>query len=58
MIGWRHDFHLHPELGFEEHRTAAKVATSELIAIHCRWRKSVTYLFHEEIKEKCKGTLE
>ena len=26
MIGWRHDFHLHPELGFEEHRTAAKVA--------------------------------
>ena len=26
MIGWRHDLHLHPELGFEEHRTAAKVA--------------------------------
>ena len=26
MIGWRHDYHLHPELGFEEHRTAAKVA--------------------------------
>jgi hypothetical protein len=26
MSGWRHDFHLHPELGFEEHRTAAKVA--------------------------------
>ncbi len=26
MTEWRHDFHLHPELGFEEHRTAAKVA--------------------------------
>lgn len=26
MIGWRHDFHAHPELGFEEHRTAARVA--------------------------------
>ena len=26
MRGWRHDFHLHPELGFEEHRTSAKVA--------------------------------
>ena len=26
MSGWRHDFHLHPELGFDEHRTAAKVA--------------------------------
>ena len=47
MIGWRHDFHLHPELGFEEHRTAAKVATSELIAIHYTQRKSVTFLFHE-----------
>ena len=22
MCGWRHDFHLHPELGFKEHRTA------------------------------------
>ena len=26
MTGWRHDFHLHPELGFNEHRTANKVA--------------------------------
>ncbi len=26
MIGWRQDFHQYPELGFEEHRTAARVA--------------------------------
>jgi len=26
MIQWRHDFHRHPELGFAEHRTAARVA--------------------------------
>jgi len=26
MIRWRHDFHRHPELGFAEHRTAARVA--------------------------------
>lgn len=26
LIAWRRDFHAHPELGFEEHRTAAKVA--------------------------------
>jgi len=26
MQSWRHDFHRHPELGFEEHRTSAKVA--------------------------------
>jgi len=26
MVGWRHDFHRHPELGFEEHRTSAHVA--------------------------------
>jgi amidohydrolase len=26
MTGWRHDFHQYPELGFEEHRTAKKVA--------------------------------
>ena len=25
MAGWRQDFHLHPELGFNEHRTSAKV---------------------------------
>ncbi len=26
MVQWRQDFHAHPELGFEEQRTAAKVA--------------------------------
>ncbi|MBU8545075.1 amidohydrolase [Roseomonas sp. ROY-5-3] len=26
MTAWRQDFHRHPELGFEEHRTAARVA--------------------------------
>ena len=26
MRGWRHDFHRFPELGFDEHRTAARVA--------------------------------
>ncbi|MBM3394587.1 MAG: amidohydrolase, partial [Betaproteobacteria bacterium] len=26
MRHWRHDLHAHPELGFEEHRTADKVA--------------------------------
>ncbi len=26
MVQWRRDFHMHPELGFEEHRTAAKLA--------------------------------
>ena len=26
MTAWRHDFHQHPELGFEERRTAARVA--------------------------------
>ncbi|WP_322866047.1 M20 aminoacylase family protein [Aquicoccus sp. G2-2] len=26
IAGWRHDFHAHPELRFEEHRTAARVA--------------------------------
>jgi hippurate hydrolase len=26
MTAWRHDFHMHPELAFEEHRTAAIVA--------------------------------
>ena len=26
MVGWRHDFHRHPELGFDEHRTSERVA--------------------------------
>lgn len=26
MMGWRHDFHAHPELGFAEHRTSERVA--------------------------------
>lgn len=26
MTEWRHDFHQHPELGFDEHRTAEKIA--------------------------------
>ncbi|WGI21450.1 amidohydrolase [Amylibacter sp. IMCC11727] len=26
MMEWRHDFHAHPELGFDEHRTSARVA--------------------------------
>jgi amidohydrolase len=30
MREWRRDFHRHPELGFEEHRTAARIA--ELLA--------------------------
>ncbi|HEX7388474.1 MAG TPA: amidohydrolase, partial [Acidiphilium sp.] len=30
LTAWRHDFHAHPELGYEEHRTAARVA--ELLA--------------------------
>jgi amidohydrolase len=27
LIAWRRDFHMHPELGFEEHRSAAIVAS-------------------------------
>ena len=27
MTGWRHDFHRHPELGFAEKRTSARVAS-------------------------------
>ena len=26
MIGWRHDLHMHPEIGFEEHRTSGMIA--------------------------------
>jgi len=34
MTAWRHDFHMHPELGFEEHRTAGIVA-DKLRAFGC-----------------------
>src|SRR5262245_23208863 len=36
MREWRRDFHSHPELGFEEHRTASRIA--ELLS---RWGLSV-----------------
>ncbi len=26
MIAWRHDFHMHPEIGFDEHRTSDLIA--------------------------------
>lgn len=32
LIGWRRDFHQHPELGFQEHRTAGIVADA-LVAL-------------------------
>jgi amidohydrolase len=34
VAGWRHDFHLHPEIGFEVHRTAGIVA-EKLKAFGC-----------------------
>jgi amidohydrolase len=34
MTAWRRDFHMHPELGFEEHRTSAIVA-EKLRAFGC-----------------------
>ncbi len=40
LIDWRRDFHLHPELGFEERRTAAHVADS-LAALGWRVRSGV-----------------
>ena len=40
LIDWRRDFHLHPELGFEERRTAARVA-EELTAMGWRVRPGV-----------------
>lgn len=26
LVEWRHDFHRHPELGFEEQRTSDRIA--------------------------------
>ena len=26
MVAWRHDLHMHPEIGFEEHRTYDNIA--------------------------------
>ncbi|OQY22383.1 MAG: peptidase M20 [Anaerolineaceae bacterium 4572_32.2] len=40
ITGWRRDFHMHPELGFQETRTAARVA-EELEALGCRVRTGV-----------------
>jgi amidohydrolase len=40
MVAWRRDFHMHPELGFNEHRTAGKVA-EVLNALGCRVRTGV-----------------
>ena len=28
LVSWRRDFHMHPELGFEEHRTSREVANA------------------------------
>ncbi|MBN1483222.1 MAG: amidohydrolase [Chloroflexia bacterium] len=40
LVAWRRDFHMHPELGFEETRTAARVAR-ELEALGYRVRTGV-----------------
>jgi amidohydrolase len=40
LVTWRRDFHMHPELGFQEERTAAKVA-SILEDLGCRVRTGV-----------------
>jgi len=40
MVTWRRDFHMHPELGFNEHRTAGKVA-EVLNALGCRVQTGV-----------------
>ncbi len=37
---YRRDFHMHPEIGFQEHRTSAKVAEI-LTSLGCRVRKNV-----------------
>lgn len=40
MVAWRRDFHMHPELGFTEKRTAAKVAEA-LQSFGCRVQTGV-----------------
>ena len=35
LVDWRRDFHAHPEMGFEEKRTAAEVA-GRLVSFGCR----------------------
>ncbi|MBU0702880.1 MAG: amidohydrolase, partial [Chloroflexi bacterium] len=40
LVAWRRDFHAHPELGFQETRTAARVA-AELEKLGYRVRTGV-----------------
>jgi amidohydrolase len=40
LVAWRRDFHMHPELGFQERRTSAKVAEI-LETLGCRVRRGV-----------------
>jgi amidohydrolase len=40
LVAYRHDFHQHPEVGFNEFRTSAKVA-EVLTSLGCRVRKNV-----------------
>jgi amidohydrolase len=40
LIGWRRDFHMHPELGFQETRTAARVV-EVMASLGYRVRESV-----------------
>jgi len=40
LVAWRHDIHAHPELGFEEHRTAALVA-EKLASFGCEVHRGI-----------------
>jgi amidohydrolase len=40
LIQWRRDFHMHPELGFEENRTAARIA-EEMAALDYRIQSGI-----------------
>jgi amidohydrolase len=40
LVAWRRDFHMHPELGFREHRTSDRVA-EVLDGLGCRVRTGV-----------------